>query len=143
MDADLDTDPAGTRRTLAAIRESHGQTSWQSSVAILQALLRLAGVRRAIQAILAEDSAGAEAPSSKHGYSADRGVFDQQTKLEDDLMEAVELASAAVHTLGSILADAAYQMENEDGKMVALAESAVAFGAKLHWLTAADSTGTP
>ena len=154
MDADLDTDSTGTRRTVAAIRENHGQTSWQSSVAILQALLRLAGVRRAIQAILAEDSAGVEAPSSKHGDSPKhgdsskpgdlpgRGVFDRQTQLEDDLMEAVEAASAAVHTLGSMLADAAQQMENEGGKMVVLAESAVEFGAKLQWLTATESTGT-
>ena len=143
MDADLDTDSTGTRRTLAAIRETHGQTSWRSSAAILQALLRLAGVKRTIEAMLAEYSAGAEAPSSKPGDLPGRGVFDRQTQLEDDLTEAVEAASAAVHTLGSMLADAAYQMENEGGKIVILAESAVEFGAKLRWLTATESTGAP
>ena len=31
LDADLDTDPTGTRRTLATIRESHDRTGWQCS----------------------------------------------------------------------------------------------------------------
>ena len=72
LDADLDTDSTGTRHTLAAIREKHGLTGWQSSTAILNALLGLARVRRAIEAMLAGDAAVVEAASSE--YRVDLGV---------------------------------------------------------------------
>jgi len=59
LDADLDTDSAGNRHTLAAIRERRDQTAWQDSVAVLQALTALARVRRAIEAVLVGDTPAA------------------------------------------------------------------------------------
>ena len=143
LDADLDTDATGTRRTLAALRESHGQTGWEYSAAILRALLGLARVRRAIEAMLAVDATASALTSWEHGDSPGQAVFGGQTELVADLLEAVEDASAGLHTLGSILAGSAYTTEGEDAKLVMLAENVVEFCGKLHWLTTAESAETP
>lgn len=142
LDADLETDSSGSRLTLAAIRESHGQTGWQSSAAVLHALLGLARVRRAIEAMLDVDAATPVVASSEHGASPGRDVFGGPTDLAADLLESVEDALEGLHALGAILAGSAHTMGGEDAKLMMLAESVVEFGGKLRWLTTSEAAET-
>lgn len=110
LDADLDTDSNGTRRTLEALRVSRGKTDWQYSMAILPALLGLTRVGRAIEAILAGGLSASVGASSEYGDSPGQAVFGGQTESLDDLRDAVKEASASLHAVGSILAGSAYPL---------------------------------
>jgi len=143
LDADLDTDSAGTRRTLAAIRESHGQTSWQYSVGILRALLALTRIRRAIEAMLAGDVPAAVEASPEHVDLPGQAVFGGPTELVDDLLVAVTAASAILHAFGSVPAGSDHRVVNEDNVMVLLAETVVDLCEKLPWLNVSESNETP
>ena len=137
LDANLDTDPTGTRHTLAALRESHGQAGWEYSAAILHGLMGLSRVKRAIQAILAGD-----APVVV-GDSPVKDLFGGYDDLIADLREAVDEASSSLQALGSVLAGSAYSMEGGDATLVMLAESVVEFCGKLQWLTTSEYGETP
>ena len=143
LDAGLDTDSAGNRRTLAALRESHRQTGWQYPLAILHGLLGLARVRRTIEAILDGDAPVGAMASLERADSPGPAILGGETEMVADLLEAVGEVSASLHALGSILAGSADRLADEENNLVLLAERVVEFCGKLPWLTSPESTDAP
>ena len=148
LDADLDTDFAGSHHTLAALRESHDHAGWQYPLAVLRALLGLARVRRAIETILAgeasaADSASAAMASVEHGDPPEDTVAGGQAKVVDDLLEAVGEVSESLNALRSILAGSAFSKASEQKQLVLLAENVVKFCGKLPWLSTWESAEEP
>ena len=148
LDADLDTDSAGNRHTLTAIRERSDPAGWQWSSAILGALLGLARVRRAIEAVLVGDPSAMEASAKLendlgHGNSLDEALSDGPAELVANLLEAVTDSSERLQSLGSILANSAYPMAGNESDLVLLAEKTVEVCGRLPWLTTSEAGEAP
>ena len=138
LDADLDTDSAGNRHTLTAIRERSDPAGWQWSSAILGSLLGLAKVRRAIEAILLRESSSLGA-AAERGDPLSEAMFEGPAELVANLLEAVSESSKNLRALGSILAGSAHPMAGKDSDLVLLAEKAVEVCGRLPWLTTSES----